>query len=174
MLNGESSQGIFSYISPSHWSWPSICWSYRSLLECLSHPPPSSTCCELRQTMWYYSGVISSLMRPDCQLQAFNAEVTASPTILLHHAPIAVPLCWSFCLGRLGGMSLRVCCFPFNDLGWPRTGWSSAMPPSSLGLPYSSSDVSSFSAWALGLIWNGLGFAKSFSPTDIIWFVLHL
>ena len=39
------------------------------------------------------------------------------------------------------------------------------MPFSSLGLPYSSLDVSSFSAWALGLIWNGLGFAKSFSPT---------
>ena len=74
-------EGIFSYISHSHWSWPSICWSYRSLLECLSHLSPSSTCCELRQTRWYYSGVISSLMRPDCQLRAFNAEVTTSPRI---------------------------------------------------------------------------------------------
>ena len=45
------------------------------------HPPPSSTYCELRQTMWYYSGVISSLMRPDCQLRAFNAKMTASPRI---------------------------------------------------------------------------------------------
>ena len=69
------------YISPSHWSWPSICWSWKSLLECLSHPPPSLTCCELQQTRWYYSGVISSLMRPDCQLRAFNAEVTTSPRI---------------------------------------------------------------------------------------------
>ena len=73
--------GIFHYISHSHWFWPSICWSYRSLLECLSHPPPSSTCCELQQTRWYYSRVISSLIWPNCQLWAFNAEVTASPRI---------------------------------------------------------------------------------------------
>ena len=64
-------EGIFRYISPSHWSWPSICWSCRSLLECLSHPPPSLTCYELQQTRWYCLGVISSLMRPDCQLQKF-------------------------------------------------------------------------------------------------------
>ena len=36
--------------------------------------------------------------------------------LLLHHAPIAVPLCWSFYLGRLVGLSLRVCYFP---LQWP-------------------------------------------------------
>ena len=76
-----SQEGIFNYISPSHWSWSSICWSYRSLLECLSHPPPSSTCCELRQTRWYYSRVIPSLMQSDYQLRAFNAEVTTSPRI---------------------------------------------------------------------------------------------
>ena len=48
------------------------------ILECLSHLPPSLTCCELQQTMWYCSGVISSLMQPDYLLWAFNAEVTAS------------------------------------------------------------------------------------------------
>ena len=84
-------EGIFSYISLSHWSWPSICWSYRSLLECLSHPPPSSTCCELRQIRWYYSGVISSLMRQDCQLRAFNVEVTASPRIAPPPRPHSCP-----------------------------------------------------------------------------------
>ena len=31
--------------------------------------------------MWYYSGVISSLIRPNYQLRAFNKEVTASPRI---------------------------------------------------------------------------------------------
>ena len=36
--------------------------------------------------------------------------------LLLHHAPIAVLLYWSFCLGRLGGLSLGVCCFL---LPWP-------------------------------------------------------
>ena len=64
----------FSSVHPSR----SSC---KSLLECLSHLVPFSTCCELQQTMWYCSGVIPSLMRSDCQLQAFNAKVTASPII---------------------------------------------------------------------------------------------
>ena len=109
-------EGILCYISPSHWSWPSICWSCRSLLECLSHPPPSLTCCELQQTRWYCSGVISSLMWPNCQLRAFNAEVTASPRI-------APPPCLHSCstvlvllFGTTKGLSLRVCCFL---LPWP-------------------------------------------------------
>ena len=77
-------EGLLCYIFPPHWSWPSICWSCRLpleclSLECLSHLLSSSTCCELQQTRWYCSGAISSLMRPDCQLRAFNAEVTASP-----------------------------------------------------------------------------------------------
>ena len=93
-------EGIFCYISPSHWSWPSICWSCRSLLECLSHPPPSSTCYELKQIRWYYSGVIFSLMRPDCQLRAFNAEVIASPRI----APPPYSYSWPIGLGTSFGM----------------------------------------------------------------------
>ena len=56
---------------------------------------------------------------------------------------------------------------PFHDFGLPRTGSSSAVYPGSLDSLCSSSGISSYSAWALGLIWNGLGFAKSFSPTDI-------
>ena len=72
---------LLLYILLLHSSWPSICWSYRSLLEYLSHPALSSTCCELQQTRWYYSGVIPSLMRLDCQLRAFNAEVTDSSII---------------------------------------------------------------------------------------------
>ena len=100
-------EGIFSYISPSHWSSPSICWSYRllldsSLLECLSHPPPSSTCCKLRQTRWYYSGVISSLMRLDCQLRAFNAEVTASPRIAPPPRPHSCPTVLVLLFGTTG------------------------------------------------------------------------
>ena len=74
-------EGFLHYIPPSHWYWPSICWSYRSLLECLSHLPPSPTFCELQQPRWYYSGVISSLMWSDRQPWAFNTEVTASPGI---------------------------------------------------------------------------------------------
>ena len=53
--------------------------------------------------------------------------------------------------------------FPFNDFGLSRIGSSSAVYPGSLDSLRSSSDISSSSAWALGTIWNGLGFAKSFS-----------
>ena len=55
--------------------------------------------------------------------------------------------------------------FPFCDFGLPRTGSSSVVYPGSLDSLCSPSDISSSSAWALGLIWNGLGFAKSFNPT---------
>ena len=62
----------------------------------LPHPLPSSTCYELWQTRWYYSWVISSLMRPDYQLQAFNAEVTAflriAPPPRPHSCPIILVL----------------------------------------------------------------------------------
>ena len=40
-----------------------------------------STCYELQQPRSYSSGVTSLLMRPDRQLWAFNAEVTASPGV---------------------------------------------------------------------------------------------
>ena len=89
-------KGLFRYMPHFHWSWPSICWSCRLLLECLSYLPPSSTCCELQQPRWYCSGVISSLMRPDRQLWAFNAELTASlgiaPPPYSHGWPIVLVL----------------------------------------------------------------------------------
>ena len=92
-------KGLLCYISPLHWSWSSICWSCRLLLEWLSHLPLSSTCCELQQTRWYCSGVISALMQPNCQLRAFNAEVTASPGI----APPPCPHSWPTVLVLLLG-----------------------------------------------------------------------
>ena len=95
-------EGIFRYISPSHWSWPSICWSCRSLLECLSHPPPSSTCSELQQIRWYYSRVISSLMRLNCQLQAFNVNVTAFPRIAPPPCPHSCPTVLILLFGTTG------------------------------------------------------------------------
>ena len=62
------------------------------------------------------------------------------------------------CLGRCGA-------FPFCDLGLPRIGLSSAVYSGNLDSLHSSSGTSSSLAWTLGLIWNGLGFAKSFNPT---------
>ena len=56
----------------------------------------SSTCYELQQPRWYCSRVISSLMRPNHQLWAFNVEVTASPGIVpppyFHGWPIVLVL----------------------------------------------------------------------------------
>ena len=143
-------KGLLCYISPFHWFWPSICWSCRLLLKCLSHPSPSSTCCELQQIRWYCSWVISSLMWPDCQLQAFNAKVTPS-----------------FCLGRLGGLSLRVCRFL---LSWP---WfaedrivldnvSQQLGPSLFILEHFF-----FLGVGLGVDMRWTGVAKSFGPIGI-------
>ena len=43
--------------------------------------------------------------------------------LLPHHAPIVVPLCWSFCSGRLGGLLWMVCRFflPWHWLAEDRT-----------------------------------------------------
>ena len=73
-------------------SWPSICRLRRSPLECLSHPAFPSTCYELQWAAWHCLGVIPSLMRPDCQLRAFNAEVTSSSTITLSPCSHSCPL----------------------------------------------------------------------------------
>ena len=73
-----------------------------SLLECLSHSLPSSTCYELRQTRWYYSGVISSLMWPDCQLRVSNTEVTASPRIAPPLRPHSCPTMLVLLFGTTG------------------------------------------------------------------------
>ena len=77
----EISLVIYILLLPS--SWPSICRLCRLQLECLSHPAFPSTCCELQWAAWHCLGVIPSLMRPDCQLHAFNSKVTGSCTIAL-------------------------------------------------------------------------------------------
>ena len=53
------------------------------------------------------------------------------------------------------GLPLAAWRFPFDDFGLPRTGSSSTVYPSNLDSLCSSSGISSSSAWALGLIWNG-------------------
>ena len=68
----------------------------------MSHPPPSSTCYELQQTRWYCSGVISSLMWPDCQLQLFNVEVTISPRIAPPPCPHSCPIVLVLFFGTTG------------------------------------------------------------------------
>ena len=127
-------RSLLLYILLLYSSWPSICWSCRSLLEYLSHPALSSTCCELQQAKWHCSGVISSLMRLDCQLRAFNAEVTDSFIIALspcsHNCPPTLVLsfenngegCFGWCI-----------VLSFHDTSSSRTWRSSAIPPNSFG-----------------------------------------
>ena len=77
----EISLVIYILLLPS--SWPSICRLRRLPLECLSYSALPSICYELQWAGWHCLGVIPSLMRPDCQLRAFNTEVTGSSTIAL-------------------------------------------------------------------------------------------
>ena len=124
---------LYILLLPS--SWPSICRLCRLPLECLSHPALPSTCCELQWTTWHYSGVIPSLMRTDCQLRAFNAEVTSSFTIALslcsHSCPPTLVLSFGDDGEGCGGWCIAL---SSQDTSSPRTWRSSAISPSSFGL----------------------------------------
>ena len=140
-----------------------------SLLEYLSHPTLSSTCCELQQTMWHCSGVIPSLMWLDYQLQAFNAEVIASSIIAPPPCPHSCPLVLVPSFGTTGRVALDgVLLFP--SMTPVRRGHDGPWRclTATLGLPYSSSVVFPSSAWALGLILKWVGVPRSFDPTFII------
>ena len=102
----EISLVIYILLLPS--SWLSICRLRRLPLECLSHPALPSTYCELQWEAWRCSGVIPSLMRPDCQLRAFNAEVIGS-------CIIALSLCSHSCPSTLVPL--------FGDDGEGCSGW---------------------------------------------------
>ena len=105
---------LLLYILLLHSSWPSIYWSCKSLLEYLSHPALSSTCCELQQTRWHCSGVIPSLMQLDCQLRAFNAEVTDFSIIAPPLCPYSCPPMLVLLFGKTGKVALDgVLLFPF-------------------------------------------------------------
>ena len=124
------------YILLLHSSWSSIYWSCKSLLEYLSHPVLSSTCWELQQPMWHCSGVIPPLMRPDCQLRAFNAEVTDSSIIAPPPCPHSCPpmLVLSFGMTRRIDLDV-VLLFPsMTSIRWGQDDpWR--CPLAALGLP---------------------------------------
>ena len=149
--------------------WSSICWSCRSPLECLSYQAPSSTCCELQQTRWHYSGVIPSLMRPDCQLRAFNAELTASPIIAPPPYPHSCPPVLVLLFGTTERAALEgVLFFPsMTPVRRGRDGPQRCLP-AALGLPYLSSDVFPSSAWALSLTLNRPKSPNPLAPQTII------
>ena len=105
-------------------------------------------------------------MRSDCQLQAFNAKVTFSsiiaPPPCLHSCPpMLVPL-----FGTTGRVALDgVLLFPSMTLVHRGQDSPRQCLPAALGLPYSSSDVFSSSAWALSLILKWAGVPRSFGFT---------
>ena len=154
---------LLLYIFLLHSSWPSICWSCRSLLEYLSHLALFSTCYELQQTRWHCSGVIHSLMRPDCQLRAFNADVTASSIIAPPPCPHSCPpvLVPSFGMTRMVALDGVLLFLSMTPVRRGHDGPRRCLP-ATLGLPYLSSNVFPSSAWALGLKWAGV--PRSFGP----------
>ena len=121
---------IYILLLPSF--WPSICRLRRSPLECLSYPTLPSTCCELQWAAWRCSRVTPSLMQPDCQLRAFNAEVTGSCTIALspcfHSCPFTLVPSFG---GWRGWLRWIAYCPFFSGQELPRTCHSSAISPSS-------------------------------------------
>ena len=115
-------------------SWLSICQLRRSPLECLSHPTLPSTCCELQWAAWRCSGITPSLMRPDCQLRAFNLEVTGSCTIALSPCSHSCPSTLVSSFGGWRGWLRWIAYCPFfSGHQLPRTRCSSAIFPSSCG-----------------------------------------
>ena len=123
---------IYILLLPSF--WPSICRLRRSPLECLSYPTLPSTCCELQWAAWRCSRVTPSLMQPDCQLRAFNAEVTGSCTIALspcfHSCPFTLVPSFG---GWRGWLRWIAYCPFFSGQELPRTRRSSAISLSSCG-----------------------------------------
>ena len=105
-------------------------------------------------------------MRPDYQLQAFNAEVTTSSIIAPPPCPHSCPPVLVPSFGTTGRVALDgVLLFPsmtpvHRGHDSPRRCLTAA-----LGLLYSSSDVFPSSAWALGLILKWVGVPRSFGPT---------
>ena len=158
---------LYILLLPS--SWPSICQLCRSPLECLFHSALPSACCELQWTVWHCSRVIPSLMRPDCQLQAFNAEVTSSFTIALSpcshsYTPTLVP---SFGDDGEGCGGWRIA-LSSQDTSSPRTWHSSAISPSSFGpsLVILGCFPSRLGPWAYYSKWTEA--PRSFGPTICI------
>ena len=103
LVSSESSSfreiSLVIYILLLSSSWLSICRLRRSPLEYLSHLALPSTCCELQWATWRCSGVIPSLIWPDCQLRAFNAKgdrlLYNSPFTMLPQLPFyASPFVW--------------------------------------------------------------------------------
>ena len=87
----------------------------------------------------------------------FNTEVIAFPGATSPPIPLWLAyIAWNlFCDPRVDVLGRRGAFFS-HDFGLSRTGSSSAVHSGSLDSLHSSPGTSSFSAWALGLRWNGL------------------
>ena len=170
-------RSLLLYIILFHSSWPFICWSCRSLLEYLSHPALSLTCCKLQWTRWHCLWVIPLLMRSDCQLRTFNAEVTASSTIAPPPCPHSCPPVFVLLFGTTGRVAMDgVPLFPSMTPACRGQDGPRQLLLATLGLPYSFSDVFPSSNWALGLIFKWAEVPRSLGPAVFYFhlFSLHL
>ena len=109
-------------------------------------------------------------MRPDCQLRAFNAEVTGSCTIALSPCFHSCPSTLVLLFGRWRGWLWWIAYCPFfSGQELPRTRRSSAISPSSCGpslvilgrFPPRLGPRAYYSEWT--------GAPRSFGPTVIIY-----
>ena len=157
---------LYIFLLPS--SWPSIYRLCRSPLECLSHPALPSTCCELQWTAWHCLGIIPSLMRLDCQLRAFNAEMISPFTIALlpcsHSCPPTLVPSFGDDGEGCGGWRIAL---SSQEISSPRTWRSLVISPSSFGpsLVILGRFPPRLGPWAYYSKWAGA--PKSFGPTII-------
>ena len=101
--------GLLHYIAPLRWSWPSICWSSRPLLKCLSHQTPSQAL-----VSWCSQGNTVQRSSPHkCSQEvwwnALNVVAATIPSVMSRLAPSPklfpysmtssgnVPLTWPYC-----------------------------------------------------------------------------
>ena len=105
-------------------------------------------------------------MRPDCQLRAFNVEVTASSIMVPPPCPHSCPPVLVPSFGTTGRVALDgVLLFPSMTPVHRGHDGPRRCLPATFGLPYSSSDVFPSSAWALGLILKWAEVPRSFGLT---------
>ena len=164
------------------WASPSLgglsCYLFLSSVHppstLVSHSCLSSSACPLSHSFWHsvsccgphrpVQGSHPHQRGSGCWLCVFNMEVTAFPRATSPPIPLWLAhMAWSFfcdprvdVLGRCGA-------FFSHDFGLPRTGLSLAVHSDSLDSLHSSLGISSSSAWALGLGWNG---PKPLGPSD--------
>ena len=140
----------------------------------VSHPCLYLSACPINHSIWHSvsCGELGSIVQRSCP-HKWGQDISCGYLMQrwqfilelpLHYTPMTVSLHLYFPLGRSRRLPLVACRFLLRDLGLLRTRLSSATAPGSLDLLCLSSNISSSSAWASSLIWNGTGLPNSLAP----------